>query len=138
MKLIPVVSVLGVVASALGQAVVIGAPTSGTVLSPGQNFAAQLLVFPSLVGCSDVGIALAMASCDNGVCPQPTDRLGSVLYAGPFTPTQYPEGYYQNFSVQVPQSMNTGPATFTLTRFCLYGTGPTPHLEFSDVSLTIE
>ena len=45
MKLIHVDSVLGVVASALGQPVVICAPTSGTVLSLGQNFAAQLLVF---------------------------------------------------------------------------------------------
>jgi len=50
MKLIPVVSVLGAVASALGQAVAIGAPTDGTVLSLGQQFTAQLLVFVSARG----------------------------------------------------------------------------------------
>lgn len=47
MKLFPLVAFLGAVTSALGQAVVIGAPTSGTTLSLGQTFTAQLLVFVS-------------------------------------------------------------------------------------------
>ena len=43
MKLFPVISVLGVVASALSQTIEIGTPTDGTVLCPGQSFTAQIL-----------------------------------------------------------------------------------------------
>ncbi|KAI9569283.1 hypothetical protein HD554DRAFT_2038237 [Boletus coccyginus] len=137
MKLFPVVAVLGAVTSALSQAVVIGAPTSGTTLSLGQTFTAQLLVFPSFAACIDVNIILAIANCNNGVCPQKNDAPGNVLYAGPFLATEHPDGLYQNFSMQVPQYMSAGPAAFSLRRRCLLQ-GTTLQLEFSDVSLTIK
>lgn len=69
-----------------------------------------------------MGIALAVNSCNDGVCPQPSDQLGNVLYAGPWTPTAHPSsGNYQNFTLQVPEYMPEGPATFTLTHLCLIG-----------------
>ena len=44
MKLLPVVYVLAsAVASVLGQTIQLGAPTSGTVLKPGQHFTAQVI-----------------------------------------------------------------------------------------------
>ena len=76
----------------------------------------------SMASCVQVGIALAMASCTKGVCPDPSERLGSVLYAGPWTPTAHnPGGFYQNFTLQVPEYTSTGPAIFTLTHLCLLG-----------------
>ena len=75
-----------------------------------------------MASCVQVGIALAMASCTKGVCPDPSERLGSVLYAGPWTPTAHnPGGFYQNFTLQVPEYTSTGPAIFTLTHLCLLG-----------------
>ena len=76
----------------------------------------------SIASCIEVGIALAIDSCDNGACPQPQNQLGYVLYAGPFTPTTpYSDGFYENFTFQVPEYMSTGPAVFTLTHLCLLG-----------------
>ncbi|KAF8549699.1 hypothetical protein OG21DRAFT_1365425, partial [Imleria badia] len=138
--LFPVVSVLvGAVASVLGQTIELGAPTARTILKPGQNFTAQIIQPGSIASCIQVGIALAMISCTNGVCPQPADQLGDVLYAGPWTPTpHYPGGSYQNFTFQVSPYMSTGPAIFTLTHLCLLGGGPYPLLEFRNATIMID
>ncbi|KAI9569275.1 hypothetical protein HD554DRAFT_2020670 [Boletus coccyginus] len=134
-----VVSVLGVVVSALAQTIELGTPTEGTVLHPGQSFTSQIIQPESMASCIQVGIALAMNNCNNGVCPQPTDQLGAVLYAGPWTPTGHAQGgFYQNFTLQVPEFMSTGLAIFTLTHLCLLGGGPYPFLEFRNASVTIE
>lgn len=74
---------------------------------------------PSFAACIDVNIILAIANCNNGVCPQKNDAPGNVLYAGPFLATEHPDGLYQNFSLQVPQYMSAGPAAFSLRRRCL-------------------
>ncbi|KAG1794676.1 uncharacterized protein HD556DRAFT_1369227, partial [Suillus plorans] len=68
-----------------------------------------------------VGIALGIDNCENGPCPDPADGLGSVLYAGPWTPESHSDGYYQNFTVTLPSYLTEGPAIFTLTHFCLLG-----------------
>jgi hypothetical protein len=71
----------------------------------------------------DIGIALALNSCVNGVCPQPAQELGSVLYAGPWNPDiSLPGvGFYQNFTFQLSQYQPAGQAIFTLTHFFLAG-----------------
>ncbi|KAH7911454.1 hypothetical protein BJ138DRAFT_1150657 [Hygrophoropsis aurantiaca] len=90
------------------------------------------------MGCTEVGIALATTSCSGGSCPQPSARLGSVLYAGPFNPTAHATGgFYQNFTVTIPDYMTKGPAIFTLTHLCLLGAGPYPFLEYRNASITI-
>ncbi|KAF8555586.1 hypothetical protein OG21DRAFT_856962 [Imleria badia] len=79
-----------------------------------------------------------MINCNGGVCPQPANQLGDVLYAGPWTPAPHaPVGFYQNFSLQVPQYMSAGPAVFTLTHLCLLGAAPYPFLEYRNASITI-
>lgn len=75
-----------------------------------------------MASCIQVGIALAVASCNNGVCPQPANELGDVLYAGSWTPTAHnPGGFYQNFTLQLSEYATAGPAVFTLTHLCLLG-----------------
>ncbi|KAG8219050.1 hypothetical protein J3R82DRAFT_4806 [Butyriboletus roseoflavus] len=139
MRSFTVISVLaGAVASVLGQTIELGTPTNGQVLYPGQNFTAQVVEPVSMASCIQVGIALAIANCNNGVCPEPTNQLGNVLYAGPWTPTAHaPGGFYQNFTVQIPEYTTTGPAIFTLTHLCLLGAAPYPFLEFRNASVTI-
>ncbi|KAF8838363.1 hypothetical protein BDN67DRAFT_971643 [Paxillus ammoniavirescens] len=140
MKFISVAAVLATaVSSVFGQTITLGYPTNGAVLTPGQSFTAQVIQPESLASCIQVGIALAMDACSNGVCPQPTDQLGSVLYAGAWTPTAHsPGGFYQNFTLQVPEYLSAGPAIFTLTHLCLLGAGPYPFLEFRNASVTID
>ncbi|KAF7619722.1 hydrophobic surface binding protein A-domain-containing protein [Aspergillus flavus] len=118
-NLLPVISFAVLTAA---QTIELGAPTDGAVLSRGSEFTAQVLKPGSLQPWIEVGIALAVNSCNDGVCPQPSDQLGNVLYAGPWTPTAHPSsGNYQNFTLQVPEYMPEGPATFTLTHLCLIG-----------------
>ncbi|KAF9226920.1 hypothetical protein BS17DRAFT_749186 [Gyrodon lividus] len=124
MKFLPVcVIVVSAVVSTLGQTIELGYPTDGTVLKAGQNFGAQVILPYSMASCINVGIALALDSCSNGVCPQPTQQLGSVLYAGPWNPTTLEPGvgFYQNFTLQLSEYQPIGAAIFTLTHFCLAG-----------------
>ncbi|KIJ69747.1 hypothetical protein HYDPIDRAFT_77261 [Hydnomerulius pinastri MD-312] len=139
MKFFSVAAVLATaVASVFGQTIELGYPTNGAVLTAGQNFNAQVIQPESMASCIQVGIALAVNSCSNGVCPQPTEQLGSVLYAGPWTPTGHAQGgFYQNFTVQVNDYMPKGQAIFTLTHLCLLGGGPVPFLEYRNASVTI-
>ncbi|KAH7887313.1 hypothetical protein F5I97DRAFT_1805120 [Phlebopus sp. FC_14] len=126
------------VASAVGQTIELGYPTDGAVLTIGQNFTAQVIQPESMASCIQVGVALAIDSCTNGVCPQPTDQLGDVLYAGPWTPTGHPQGgFYQNFTFSVSEYFPQGEAIFTLTHLCLLGGGPYPFLEFRNATVTV-
>ncbi|KIK78292.1 hypothetical protein PAXRUDRAFT_164365 [Paxillus rubicundulus Ve08.2h10] len=125
------------VSSVFSQTITLGYPTNGVILTPGQSFTAQVIQPESMASCIQVGIALAMDTCTNGVCLQPANQLGDVLYAGPWTPTGHPQGgFYQNFTLQVPD-FTPGPAVFTLTHLCLLGGGPYPFLEFRNASVTI-
>ncbi|KAI6040412.1 hypothetical protein EDC04DRAFT_1509270 [Pisolithus marmoratus] len=138
-----ILAVLFIVASSVGtsvaQTIELGYPTDGVVFRAGETFQAQVMLPYSMASCIDVGIALAIDSCPNGLCPQPSTELGSVLYAGPWNPTVLAEGrgFYQNFTVQVPAYMTTGSAIFTLTHLCLLGAGPAPFLEYRNVSISI-
>ncbi|KIJ13305.1 hypothetical protein PAXINDRAFT_13875 [Paxillus involutus ATCC 200175] len=127
------------IVSTLSQTIELGYPTDGAVLKVEQNFNAQVILPYSMASCIDVGIALALNSCTNGVCPQPAQELGSVLYAGPWNPTILKPGvgFYQNFTLQLSEYQPIGQAIFTLTHFCLAGAGPVPYLEYRNASVTI-
>ncbi|KAH7903482.1 hypothetical protein BJ138DRAFT_1131350 [Hygrophoropsis aurantiaca] len=135
MKLFSVFTVLAAsVAAALGQTIELEYPTDGSVFEAGETLTAQVSRPNSIIGCTEVGIALATSSCNDEGCPDPAQRLGNVLYAGPFKPTNG----YQNFTVTIPSSMNSGPAIFSLTHLCLLGGAPTPLLEFRNASISVE
>ncbi|KAH7916230.1 hypothetical protein BJ138DRAFT_1121895 [Hygrophoropsis aurantiaca] len=140
MKFFSTVAVLvGVAATALAQTIELAYPTDGTVLTPGQNITAQIVQPESMASCIQVGIALALNACENGVCPDPAQELGAILYAGPWTPTGHQVGgFYQNFSVSIPMFLQgAGPGIFSLTHLCLLGGGPAPFLEYRNASVTI-
>ncbi|KAH7928726.1 hypothetical protein BV22DRAFT_1004288 [Leucogyrophana mollusca] len=125
-------------ATAYSQTIELGYPTDGTHLRAGQTVKAQVVRPNSIIGCTEVGIALAINSCPNGQCTPPSSALGNVLYAGPFTPTAHASGgYYQNFTVTLPSYLAKGKAIFTLTHLCLLGAGPFPLLEYRNASVTV-
>ncbi|KAG2110795.1 hypothetical protein DEU56DRAFT_704858, partial [Suillus clintonianus] len=119
------------------QTIELGFPQNGAQFSPGQTVAVQVIRPTSMASCIQVGIALAINNCANG-CPHPADALGSVLYAGPWTPQNpLPGGYYQNFTVTIPSYLAVGPAIFTLTHLCLLGAAPYPFLEYRNATVNI-
>jgi len=119
------------------QTIQLGFPQNGDTFSPGQKVTAQVILPGSIASCIQVGIALAINSCPNGVCPAPAEALGSVLYAGPWTPTNHQSGgFYQNFTVTLPSYLG-GPAIFTLTHLCLLGAAPYPFLEYRNATVNI-
>ncbi|KAJ8591241.1 hypothetical protein M405DRAFT_851409 [Rhizopogon salebrosus TDB-379] len=128
------------VSATFAQTIQLGFPQNGNTFSPGQKVTAQVILPGSIASCIQVGIALAINSCQNGVCPAPAEALGSVLYAGPWTPTKAlnhpPGGFYQNFTVTIPSYLG-GPAIFTLTHLCLLGAAPYPLLEYRNATVNI-
>ncbi|KDQ54518.1 hypothetical protein JAAARDRAFT_38192 [Jaapia argillacea MUCL 33604] len=139
MKSLVVVATLAL--SALAQSISIGAPAQGSTVCAGCNIKVEVDRPNSLTGSEEVAIIIAMRSCNSGGCISPEDALGNVLYTGPYNP-QYsttPDGKppHQNFTVEVPTSFITGPATLSVTHFSLIGAGPEPFLEFKNVTVHV-
>ncbi|KIK05300.1 hypothetical protein K443DRAFT_360114 [Laccaria amethystina LaAM-08-1] len=158
MKLLSLLVSIVFAFAATSQTIDIGYPTNSAVLHAGEQLTAEIDRPNSIIGCIEVGIALAIISCVNGQCPSPSERLGSVLYAGPFNPQAHGGGrFYQNFTVTVPSFLPNGQALFTLTHLCLLGVrqhismspkitnhyglrskaGPFPLLEYRNATVTI-
>ncbi|KAL6297943.1 hypothetical protein BKA93DRAFT_745099 [Sparassis latifolia] len=118
-------------ATALAQSAFINLPVEYDSFSPGDNLTVQITRPDTLTGSDEVAIAIALQSCASytGGCAvfDVTQRLGTVLYQGPFAPAFEPVGFYepyQNFTVQVPTSFSTGQASLSLSHFSLVGVSP--------------
>ncbi|KAG1807278.1 uncharacterized protein BJ212DRAFT_1282129 [Suillus subaureus] len=91
------------ISATLAQTIELGFPQNGDNFCPGQEVVVQAIQPESLASCIQVGIALAIDDCVNGSCPDPAEALGSVLYAGSWTPENHPPGgFYQNVTVTIP------------------------------------
>ncbi|KAH7909632.1 hypothetical protein BJ138DRAFT_206480 [Hygrophoropsis aurantiaca] len=139
MKFFSVFTVLAAsTALAFGSFIELGFPQNGANFHANQEVTAQVILPESMASCIDVGIALAINNCQNGVCPQPSSALGDVLYAGPFTPTNHGNGkFFQNITVTLPDYVQKGEAIFSLTHLCLAGARPTPFLEYRNATVNI-
>ncbi|KAH7930621.1 hypothetical protein BV22DRAFT_1124664 [Leucogyrophana mollusca] len=116
----------------------LGYPTPGTILFPGENVNVQVIQPYHMDPKIQVGIALAINQCKNNVCDDPSQKLGSVLYAGRFEPNvSIGLGYYQNFTVTLPDYIGSGPGILTVTHLVLTGLTPRPELEYGNVSVII-
>ncbi|KAG0695987.1 hypothetical protein DFH29DRAFT_1004968 [Suillus ampliporus] len=139
MRFFKFISILAAgISATFAQTIELGFPQNGDSFSPGQKVTAQVIQPVSMASCIQVGIALAINNCVNGACPAPADALGSVLYAGPWTPKSHPSGgFYQNFTVTLSTYLAKGPAIFTLTHLCLLGAAPYPFLEYRNATVNI-
>ncbi|KIJ69723.1 hypothetical protein HYDPIDRAFT_120694 [Hydnomerulius pinastri MD-312] len=139
MQFLSLVALTATAAVATASTIEIGYPTPGATLKVGPNIQAQIIRPNSIEGCIEVGIALGVNSCTNGVCPSPADQIGAVLYSGSYNPTGKLEGAeFENFTVVVPEFLAPGEAIFTLTHLCLIGAGPHPMLEYRNVTVNLE
>ncbi|KAG2068974.1 hypothetical protein BDR04DRAFT_1102412 [Suillus decipiens] len=128
------------IAATLAQTIELGYPQNGDNLYPGQELVAQVIQPTSMASVIQVGIALGIKPCVNGLCPDPADGLGYVLYAGPWTPNTLTigiDGRYQNFTVTIPSDLAEGPAIFTLMHSCVIGANWVPMLEYRNATVNI-
>ncbi|PIL22941.1 hypothetical protein GSI_15637 [Ganoderma sinense ZZ0214-1] len=141
MKPVLVAALLAGVAAA--QTVAIGAPPPNSTFSPGDQFVVEVNKPDSLTNSQDVSVAIGLLSCagraPSGTCDgiDPTQELGTVLFAGPYAP-QAPPGsttLVQNYTVTVPADFPSGPALLSVPHFVLVGALFFPSLD--DPSETI-
>ncbi|KAI9057491.1 hypothetical protein FKP32DRAFT_1551514, partial [Trametes sanguinea] len=127
MKLLFVLSALASLAAA--QSVVIQAPAPGTTFAPGQQFVVDVDRPDTITGSQDVSVAIGLLSClgqaPPGTCNgvDTTQEIGTVLFAGPYTPQLRPGGadLFQNFTVSVPDGFQAGAAALSVAHFTLVG-----------------
>ncbi|KAJ7337442.1 hypothetical protein DFH08DRAFT_783787 [Mycena albidolilacea] len=96
------------IATVWGQASHIGFLLAGNTIHFNMNITVQIVRPNSIQGSTKVGITIGLLSCpasQEANCPLPAGQLGSVLYAGPFTPTVHPMAHiYENFMLTVPSA----------------------------------
>lgn len=139
-------TLLAVAAAALAQSITLTQPADLTTVSPGDNLTVQVTRFDTLTGSTEVALAIGLASCagytDGCASFDVTERLGTILYAGPYAPQYEPTGAYQdqeyqNFTVTVPTGFAAGEASLTVSHFSLVGAGPYPSLEVKNMTLIV-
>ena len=89
-------------------------------------------MFPqdTLTNSQDISVAIGLLSCAGrappGTCDgiDPTQELGTVLFAGPYAPqVAVPGGttLVQNYTVTIPSDFPSGPALLSVPHFVLVG-----------------
>ncbi|KAI9068151.1 hypothetical protein FKP32DRAFT_1562309 [Trametes sanguinea] len=140
MKFFAALSVVASIASlAAAQHVEIRSPAPGSTFAPGDQFVVDIDRPDSLTPSKELSVAIALLSCShekgdpNATCDgiDTTQELGSVLYAGPYTPQVRPGGddLFQNFTVQVPADFPAGAAALSVAHFALVGAVSWPMLQ---------
>ncbi|TFK48925.1 hypothetical protein OE88DRAFT_1663195 [Heliocybe sulcata] len=128
-------------ALAYGQSIQIGAPAAGETITAGSNITVSVFKPNSLTGSTEVSLILAINSCSDGGCQSPSNVLGNVLYMGEWQPdysnTSSSLPPHQNFTVQVPDSLQNGTATLSASHLALIGAGPYPDLEIVNTTVNV-
>ncbi|KAF5352836.1 hypothetical protein D9756_006103 [Leucocoprinus leucothites] len=127
--------------TASAQRAYIRSPASGVTVHKGQSVVLQLVRPNSIQGSREVGLALSFQTCANGACSDPVNRLGTVLYTGPYDPQlhEIPGNPYENFTLTIPDSefFQPGKAQLISTRLHLIGAGPSATLETNTVDVNL-
>ncbi|TFK52126.1 hypothetical protein OE88DRAFT_1627754 [Heliocybe sulcata] len=139
--LLVAVSLIG---SALAQNIHIGAPANGSSIQVGKQFTVEVDRPNSLTGTQEVAIVIGLNACYSSTdCVPASEAIGSVLYSGPYDP-QYTSDAgtttkppHQNFTVTVPDYIQTGRAILSVSHLSLVGAGPWPMFEVVNSSVVI-
>ncbi|EAW24725.1 uncharacterized protein NFIA_102090 [Aspergillus fischeri NRRL 181] len=118
-------------ATVSAQNVAIGLPAEGENLAPGSSTVVQIQRPNSLTGSQEIAVAIGLSSCADSKCYSSEDVMGTILYNGPFKPEYHESGLppYQNFSVNIPESIGKGTAQLNIAHVSLVGAGPFPFME---------
>ncbi|KAJ7653161.1 hypothetical protein DFH06DRAFT_1204857 [Mycena polygramma] len=132
--------------TAYAQSVAIGAPADGTTVQPGSNITVEIDRPDTLSGSTEVAVVIGFWVCGESpasVCPPPSDVLGSILYNGPYDPQFRNNGTppnkppYQNFTVTIPSTAQSGKAQLGVAHLSLIGAGQFPFLETRNITLNV-
>ncbi|OSD05617.1 hypothetical protein PYCCODRAFT_1464970 [Trametes coccinea BRFM310] len=148
MKFFAALSVVASIASlAAAQGVAILSPPAQSTFAPGDKFVVDIDRHDSLTPSKELSVAIGLLNCaqqqpdSSATCDgiDLTQGLGSVLYAGPYTPQVRPGGddLFQNFTVQVPEGFPAGPALLSVTHFALVGAVSWPMLQILNETVNI-
>ncbi|KAK7052484.1 hypothetical protein R3P38DRAFT_2860589 [Favolaschia claudopus] len=140
MKFIQHLALAGsLVSYVLAQSIRIGSPANGTVVQPGSTLTVQIQQPSSLSNEIEVAVVIGFLNCPSpDPCPAPLDRIGTVLYNGPYHPVASPPGLpYQNISVTIPDSASSGDAQLNVVHFDLIGALPLPRTEARAATLVV-
>ncbi|KAI0780687.1 hypothetical protein BD413DRAFT_600239 [Trametes elegans] len=133
---------LSFVAAALAQSVTILSPTTNTTLARGSTFVVDVDKPDTLSPSTDVSVVIGLVSCASASCSDMAAGgiLGNILYKGDYTPQPRPNSshLFQNYSIVVPDSLQTGPAVLNVAHFYLLGAGPGPTLETVNTTVVIQ
>ncbi|KAN0124623.1 hypothetical protein V8E53_015752 [Lactarius tabidus] len=131
------------VSTAFAQGIQIAYPLPNTTITPGCNITVTV-VKPDFIDTEiSVGLAIGMLQC-TAPCPDPTEELGDVLYAGPFnpvfppptTPNHEPQ---QNFTVTVPSFLQCDQTVqLAALVYTLIGAGPSSTIEQASEMLIVQ
>ncbi|KAI0031372.1 hypothetical protein K488DRAFT_13588, partial [Vararia minispora EC-137] len=106
-------------AAVAAQSVSIVSPAPGQTLTRGDSINVIIARPTTSTNVQSVSIVLSILACPNNSCPNAGSDLGTVLFAGPFSPTGNPPE--QAFNVTIPTTQATGTAEFLATHFGLSG-----------------
>ncbi|KAI0366648.1 hypothetical protein BV20DRAFT_636531 [Pilatotrama ljubarskyi] len=109
------------------QSVFFGAPAPQSTFASGETFVVDVARVPNLIVSKDVSVAIGLLSCvdqaPSGTCDgvNVDDDIGTVLFAGPYTPRSSPGhgGAFQNYTVAVPEGFPAGAAALSIAHFYL-------------------
>ncbi|KDQ51229.1 hypothetical protein JAAARDRAFT_41291 [Jaapia argillacea MUCL 33604] len=130
--------------SALSQSISISEPAAGTRVCAGCTINVEVDKDNSQAPSKEVGIVIAMRTCNNGGCVDPltTSNLGKVLYNGPYNPhygegPTHNNGLHQDFPVEVPTSFITGKAELSVFHLSLVGDSQILTFEIKSVMVDV-
>ncbi|TDL16217.1 hypothetical protein BD410DRAFT_808269 [Rickenella mellea] len=125
--------------SAFSQSVSISAPTVGQSLFVGQSLMVRVDKPRTLSPSTDVGIAIAIAHCNQDPCEDHSQQLGTVLYTGSYSPQDGPGDYYpfQNISVVLPPQFPNGQAVISVAHAALVGAMPYLSTDVANVTVNM-
>ncbi|KIM59202.1 hypothetical protein SCLCIDRAFT_1217994 [Scleroderma citrinum Foug A] len=104
-------------------------PSAGTNVTAGSNITVQVSVATGPINLDVISVAIGLQSCISG-CTSTSTYLGTILYAGSFKSQGLGTGntLYENFTVTIPASMDSGQAILGVANFYLDGAGNGPNL----------
>ncbi|KAL2842898.1 hypothetical protein BJY01DRAFT_199413 [Aspergillus pseudoustus] len=131
---------LSLAATALAQSVSVSLPAAqSNQIQAGSDLVVQVIRPNSLTGSEEIGVAIGIRNCPTLPCAPAESVLGTVLYNGPYDPEYHEVGNqpYENFTVTVPETLQTGRAIIGVAHATLIGAGPWPFLEVVNVTATV-
>ncbi|EIM80947.1 uncharacterized protein STEHIDRAFT_172033 [Stereum hirsutum FP-91666 SS1] len=135
--------VLGFLASAFAQSVLIGSPSDGSTVTAGQSITVDVLKPDSIQGSKDVAVIFGMSPCSAATnsCPDAASSFGQVIYGAPYHPQlNIPENSTESesFTVPVPVGFKGDKVVLSLAHVLLIGVGESsPNVDVTSITLNV-